>query len=171
MPAWCTLQLPKWVRENLLRGPGGIRPSRSYSTLKPLSLTYFQTQHKIQPQKPATKSISTSSSYLLFLHFCTWIMGTFYEMIWNEGGYGSQGTSNNKGVCHTAALPFTLKSILRQKKNDGNSNTPPSKNIHLQKNPLKETKILQDRAQLWRINEYINVPWKILLKIQYVPPP
>jgi hypothetical protein len=29
----------------------------------------------------------------------------------------------NKGMCHTVALPFTLKSILRQKKkNYGNSN-------------------------------------------------
>jgi hypothetical protein len=28
----------------------------------------------------------------------------------------------NKGVCHTVALPFTLKDILRQKTNYGNSN-------------------------------------------------
>ncbi len=27
--------------------------------------------------------------------------------------------NNNKGVCHTVALPFTLKSILEQKKNYG----------------------------------------------------
>jgi hypothetical protein len=45
---------------------------------------------------------------------------------------------------HTVALPFTLKSILRQKKNYGNSNISPWKNYNLQKNPLKETKILQD---------------------------
>ncbi len=50
-----------------------------------------------------------------------------------------------QGVCHTATLPFTFKSILRQKKNYGNSNISPCKNIiNLQKNPLKETKILQD---------------------------
>jgi hypothetical protein len=39
---------------------------------------------------------------------------------------------NNKqgSVCHTVALPFTLKSILRQKKkNYGNSNISPLKNI------------------------------------------
>jgi hypothetical protein len=43
------------------------------------------------------------------------------------------------------ALPFTLKSILRrQKKNDGNSNVSPCKNIIFEKNPLNETKILQD---------------------------
>jgi hypothetical protein len=41
------------------------------------------------------------------------------------------------------ALPFTLKSILRQKKNYGNSNISPCKNILFIKNPLKETKILQ----------------------------
>jgi hypothetical protein len=30
-----------------------------------------------------------------------------------------------QGVCHIVALPFTLKSILRQKKNYGNSNISP----------------------------------------------
>ncbi len=36
----------------------------------------------------------------------------------------------NKGVCHTMALPFTLKSILRKKKkNYGNSNISQCKNI------------------------------------------
>jgi hypothetical protein len=34
-----------------------------------------------------------------------------------------------QGVCHTAALPFTLERILRQKKNYGNSNISPCKNI------------------------------------------
>jgi hypothetical protein len=37
--------------------------------------------------------------------------------------------TNKKGVCHTLALPFTLKGILRQKKNYENSNTSPCKNI------------------------------------------
>jgi hypothetical protein len=39
-------------------------------------------------------------------------------------------------------------SILKQKKNYGNSNIPPSKNIIFGKNPLKETKILQDITTL-----------------------
>jgi hypothetical protein len=47
-------------------------------------------------------------------------------------------------VCHTGALPFTLKSIFRQKKNYGNSNISPCKNIIFKKKGLKETKILQD---------------------------
>jgi hypothetical protein len=34
-----------------------------------------------------------------------------------------------QGVCHTVALPFTLKSISRQKKNYENSNISPCKNI------------------------------------------
>jgi hypothetical protein len=34
-----------------------------------------------------------------------------------------------QGVCHTVALPFTLKSILMQKKNYGHSNISPCKNI------------------------------------------
>jgi hypothetical protein len=37
-----------------------------------------------------------------------------------------------------------LKKYLRQKKKYGNSNISPCKNIILKKNPLKETKILQD---------------------------
>jgi hypothetical protein len=41
-----------------------------------------------------------------------------------------------QGVCHTIALPFTLKSILRKKKNYGNSNISPCKNI-IFKNPFK----------------------------------
>jgi hypothetical protein len=40
---------------------------------------------------------------------------------------------NKQWVCHTVALPFTLKSILRQKKNYGNSNISPCKNIIFKK--------------------------------------
>jgi len=39
---------------------------------------------------------------------------------------------------------FTLKSILRRKKNYGNSNISPCKNIIFKKNPLTKSKILQD---------------------------
>jgi hypothetical protein len=56
----------------------------------------------------------------------------------------SQCDIQNKGVCPTVTLPFTLKRILRQKKNYGNSNISPLQKHNLQKNPLKETKILQD---------------------------
>jgi hypothetical protein len=41
-----------------------------------------------------------------------------------------------QGVCHTVALPFTLKSILRQKNNYGNSNISPCKNIIFKKKIL-----------------------------------
>jgi hypothetical protein len=47
-------------------------------------------------------------------------------------------------LVHTVALTFTLKSILRQKKNNENSNISPYKNIILKKKPPKETKILPD---------------------------
>ncbi len=40
---------------------------------------------------------------------------------------------SQQGVCHTVTLPFTLKSILRQKKNYGNSNISPCKNIIFKK--------------------------------------
>jgi len=38
-----------------------------------------------------------------------------------------------QGVCHDVALPFTLKSISRQRKNYGNSNILPCKNIIFKK--------------------------------------
>jgi hypothetical protein len=38
-----------------------------------------------------------------------------------------------QGVCHTLALPYALKSILREKKNYGNSNISPLKNIIFKK--------------------------------------
>jgi hypothetical protein len=51
-----------------------------------------------------------------------------------------------QGVCHNVALPFTLKSILRQKKNYGNSNISPCKIIIFKKpskRKQKSFKILQ----------------------------
>jgi hypothetical protein len=50
----------------------------------------------------------------------------------------NNNNNNKQGVCHTMALPFTLKHILRQKKNYKNSNIS-CKNIrNLQKkDPLK----------------------------------
>jgi hypothetical protein len=47
------------------------------------------------------------------------------------------------GVSCIVALPFTLKSILRQKIY-GNSNISPCEKYYLQKNPQKEIKILLD---------------------------
>jgi len=60
----------------------------------------------------------------------------------------SQFGQVEQGVCHTVALPFTLKSILRQKKNYENSNISPMQKYTLQKSPLKETKIIQDVTTL-----------------------
>jgi hypothetical protein len=43
------------------------------------------------------------------------------------------------------ALPFTLRKVFeRQKKNYENSNISPYQDIIFKKNPMKETKILQD---------------------------
>jgi hypothetical protein len=42
-------------------------------------------------------------------------------------------TPKQQGVCHTMALPFTLKNILRQKKNYENLNISPCKNIIFKK--------------------------------------
>jgi hypothetical protein len=37
------------------------------------------------------------------------------------------GEKKKRRMCHTLALPFTLKGILRQKKNYGSSNISPCK--------------------------------------------
>jgi hypothetical protein len=64
-------------------------------------------------------------------------------------------TKAQKGVCHTVALPFTLKSILRQKNNYGKFKYFTMQKYNLQKkNPLKETKILQDITTLWLISSF-----------------
>jgi hypothetical protein len=51
------------------------------------------------------------------------------------------GITEKKGVCHTAALPFTFKSILMQRKNYENSNISPCKNIIFQKSSYKNRSI------------------------------
>jgi hypothetical protein len=46
---------------------------------------------------------------------------------------GFTGKNNKQGACHIVALPFTLKNIFMQKKNYGNSNISPCKNIIFKK--------------------------------------
>jgi hypothetical protein len=65
------------------------------------------------------------------------------------------------------ALPFTLKSILTKKKNYGNSNISPWKNIISSKNPLKETKILQDIITFKLISSFKTSQNIILQKSSY----
>ncbi len=58
-----------------------------------------------------------------------------------EAYYVTCARYNLQGLCHTLALPFTLKSILRQKKNYENFKYFSMQKYNLQKiNPLKETK-------------------------------
>jgi hypothetical protein len=48
------------------------------------------------------------------------------------------GSQRKQGVRHTVALPFTLKRILRKKKNYQNSNNPPCKNIVFTKSSKRD---------------------------------
>ncbi len=50
----------------------------------------------------------------------------------------------NQGVCCTMALPFTLKGIFRQKEELWKLKYFTMQKYKLSKNPLKETKLLQD---------------------------
>jgi hypothetical protein len=53
-------------------------------------------------------------------------------------------TCKTRGMSHYGLAIYIKKSILRQKKNYGNSNISPCKNIIFKTNRLKKTKILQD---------------------------
>jgi len=58
---------------------------------------------------------------------------------------------SKQGVCHTVTLPFTLKSIFRQKKNYGNSNISPCKSLIFKiisyiKRTMKPPLTLRDEA-------------------------
>jgi hypothetical protein len=58
----------------------------------------------------------------------------------NKGflGWSIAEINLKQGVCHIVTLLFTLKGILRrQKKNGGNSNISPCKNIMLKKSSKK----------------------------------
>ncbi len=55
--------------------------------------------------------------------------------------FGDCHNQHQKGVCHSVALPLTLKSISRQKKkNYGNSNISPCQNIIFKKILYKKPK-------------------------------
>jgi hypothetical protein len=51
---------------------------------------------------------------------------------------------NKPGVCHTVALPFKFKKYLMAKEELLKLQYFTMQKYNLQKNPLKETKILQD---------------------------
>jgi len=61
---------------------------------------------------------------------------------------------SSQGVCHTVALPFTLKSILMQKKNYGNSSISPYKNIIFQKSSKENPKSFKDMKTLQLISSF-----------------
>ncbi len=71
--------------------------------------------------------------HIMLSRFCHWYqVWSKGPMVWECYGVG-KSNQNKQGVCHSVALSFTLKSILRQKKNYGNSNISPCKNIILEK--------------------------------------
>ncbi len=79
------------------------------------------------------KLAKQTNMHTMLLRVCHW-----YQ-VWSKGPmvwecYGVVTSNQNKqGVCHIVALSFTLKCILRQKKNYGNSNISPCKNIIFKK--------------------------------------
>ncbi len=66
-----------------------------------------------------------------FLLLC-WLMGGPIESS-EKASASISWTQDHQGVCHAVALPFTLKSIINQKKNYGNLNISPWKKYNLKK--------------------------------------
>jgi hypothetical protein len=84
-------------------------------------------------------NISHFKKFHLFFHFFGWYLTNKWSLHQESPIFLKKYVT-----CHIVALPFTLKSILKQKKNYENSNISPCKNIILKKNPLNEIKILQN---------------------------
>jgi hypothetical protein len=74
----------------------------------------------VQTQNLALGDIHLKRTKILFYYACKKMMTNL-----NIESCKQKPSTSKQGVCHTVALPFTLKSILRQKKNYGNSNISP----------------------------------------------
>jgi hypothetical protein len=75
-------------------------------------------------------SVKHLSIFVLHLHNFTWhdinlhifiLTHLVLYICTNVGGTYTHSPKCKQGVCHTVALPFTLESILREKKKYGNS--------------------------------------------------
>jgi hypothetical protein len=71
--------------------------------------------------------------------------------------------NEEQGVCHTVALPFTLKSIIMQKKNYEKLKYITMQKNNLKKKSLKETKILHDITTLYPISSF-NTSQNLIFK-------
>jgi len=59
-----------------------------------------------------------------------------------------------RGASRCGLAVYIKKYLKAKRKNYGNSNISPCKNYNLQKNPLKETKMLQDIITLYLISSF-----------------
>jgi hypothetical protein len=68
--------------------------------------------------------------------------GTWWESLFFGQYHRDKQNKNKQGVCHTMGLPFTLKSMFKAKEELWKFKYFTMQKYNLQKNPLKETKIL-----------------------------
>ncbi len=71
-----------------------------------------------------------------------------------------------QGVCHIAALPFNIEKYLKEKEELWKLKYFTMQKYNLQKNPLKETKILQEKK-----NSVTNLKVSTQAKISYFKNP
>jgi hypothetical protein len=81
----------------------------------------------------ATANESTILKLQPWCHVLTTFAQYFRFHLWHGSAIYGDLPMLQQQVCHTVALPFTLKSILRQMKNYENSNISPCENIIFKK--------------------------------------
>ncbi len=120
--------------------------SQSLPFPNPPNQWHWKKGDRLQKQLNRLTSKARQQGFLFLFFF------SFNLWYWKIGIFFSKQIENLLKFSTFMGQIFTLwpchlhlKSILRQKKNYGNSNISPSKNILFhKKNPPKETKILQD---------------------------
>jgi hypothetical protein len=114
-----------------------------------ISTSSFVIHKMIVKEFPLNQGFNSVPQYL--------IDGIWNKFVSNKPNQSVHDKEKNRCVCHTVTLPFTLKSILRQKKNYGNSNISLCKN----KGFKKSSKRNQDASRYY--NSVTN------LKFQHKP--
>ncbi len=121
---------PKWLRDFLMLVQNGVlkpkfivKKIRNFSIVSICDIFIYNTQNTLNELLFMRHKLP----WISFVHICIFAPCIVMVVL------PCTTSKIKQGVHHTVALPFTLKLILRQKKNYGNSNISPWKNIILKK--------------------------------------
>jgi hypothetical protein len=127
-----TIFLSKWMNEKMIN-----------NFLHVKNIIHLKCKLKIFSEKIVSKyadfwnisnNFGTFFSKRILLHLFFFFLSLHSEIFpWNNNTSQTAILINKQGVCYSVALPFTVKSMWRQKKNYGNSNISQCKKYNLQK--------------------------------------